>query len=66
MNYRVPALCSLKGLVLAIPEDLPTANLSVYPVVKGQMTVNPNVSYPERFAFGVLVTGNINYYVWIE
>ena len=66
MNHRVPALCSLKGLVLAIPEDLSTANLSVYPVVKGQMAVNPNVSYPKRFSFWVFVTGNINYQVWIE
>ena len=66
MNYSVLALRSFKGLVLAIPQDVSTAHLSVYPIVKSQMTVNPNISYPDRFSFGVFITGNINYYVWVE
>jgi len=66
MNYRVLALRSFKGLVLTIPKDVSTTDPSVYPIVKSQMTVNPNISYPDSFSFGVFVTGNINDYVWIE
>ena len=66
MNYRVLALRPFKGLVLTIPKDVSTTDPGVYPIVKSQMTVNPNISYPDRFSFGVFITGNINDYVWIE
>ena len=66
MNYRVLALRSFKGLVLTIPKDVSTTDPGVYPIVKSQMTVNPNISYPDRFSFGVFITGYIDDYVWVE